>query len=66
MGNVSFLVGFGLAGYADYSGLIWYFIFISSFLAAIGYFFVRAPQMHGIVKADGVVAIPKLLLIQDG
>lgn len=64
MGGIFYLAGAVLAGYAGYVGLVWYFIFIASLLMAVGYFIVRAPQIHGIVSQDGAVAIPKLLLIQ--
>ena len=64
MGGVFYLIGIALAGYAGYSNLHWYFIFISSLIMAIGYFIIRAPQIHGIVSSDGVAAIPKLLSIQ--
>jgi hypothetical protein len=64
MSGIFFLVGVGLAGFAGYSGLEWYFIFISSLIMAIGYFIVRAPQIHGIVSNDGAIAVPKLIIIQ--
>lgn len=64
MGAIFYLIGVILAGYAGYSNLQWYFIFISSLIMAIGYFIIRAPQIHGIVSNNGVVAIPRLLLIQ--
>lgn len=64
MGGIFFLAGVGLAGFAGYSDLEWYFIFISALIMAIGYFIIRAPQIHGIVSREGVVAMPKLLSIQ--
>ena len=64
MGGIFYLVGIALSAYAGYSGLQWYFIFISSLIMAIGYFIIRAPTIHGIVSRDGVIAIPKLLFIQ--
>ena len=64
MGNLLYIAGVGLAAYAGYTGLMWYFIFLSSLVMAIGYFFVRAPQILEIVRGDGVIAIPKILLLQ--
>jgi hypothetical protein len=64
MGGIFYLIGVALAGFAGYSNLQWYFIFISSLTMAIGYFIIRAPQIHGIYSSDGVGAIPKLLTIQ--
>ena len=64
MGNLLFISGIGLAAYAGYAGLMWYFIFISSLIMAFGYFIVRAPQIHSIQARDGFAAIPKLLIIQ--
>ncbi len=64
MGGIFYLVGIVLSAYAGYSGLQWYFIFISSLIMAIGYFIIRAPTMHGIASRDGAIAIPKLLIIQ--
>lgn len=64
MGGIFYLAGIGLAGFAGYSGLEWFFIFIASAIMAIGYFIIRAPQIHGIVSSDGAIAIPKLLVLQ--
>ena len=64
MGGAFYLVGVVLAAYAGYNGLQWYFIFISSLIMTIGYFIIRAPTIHGIVSRDGVLAIPKLSLVQ--
>lgn len=64
MGGIFYLIGVALAGYAGYGGLEWYFIFISSLIMAVGYFIIRAPQIHGIVSSDGAIAIPKLLILQ--
>ncbi|HEY4697552.1 MAG TPA: hypothetical protein VIH29_06060 [Gallionella sp.] len=64
MGGIFYLMGVALAGYAGYSGFQWYFIFISSLVMALGYFIIRAPQIHGLVSSDGIVVIPKLLSIQ--
>ena len=64
MGGIFYLVGIGLAGFAGYSGLEWFFIFIASSIMAIGYFIIRAPQIHGIISNDGAIAIPKLLILQ--
>ena len=64
MGAIFYLIGFALAGFAGYSNLQWYFIFISSLTMAIGYFIIREPQIHGIVSNDGFVVIPKLLSMQ--
>ena len=64
MGAIFYLAGIGLAGFAGYSGLEWFFIFIASSIMAIGYFIIRAPQIHGIVSNDGAIAIPKLLILQ--
>jgi len=63
MGQILYLVGIVLTGYAGYSGLDWYFIFISALIMAVGYFIIRSPQIIGIVKSDGAVALPKLALI---
>jgi hypothetical protein len=64
MGSIFYLAGAVLAGFAGYSNYGWYFIFISSLMMAVGYFIIRAPQIHGIVSNGGPVAIPKLLIIQ--
>lgn len=64
MGGLFYIAGIVLAGYAGYSNLEWYFIFISSLVMAIGYLIIRAPQIHGIVSSDGASAIPKLMSIQ--
>ncbi len=64
MGGIFYLFGVGLAGFAGYSNLEWYFIFISSLIMAIGYFIIRAPQIHGIIVSDGAIAMPKLLILQ--
>ncbi len=64
MGNIFYLIGLGLAGFAGYSDFQWYFIFISSLTMAIGYFIIRAPQIQGIASKDGTGAIPKLLSMQ--
>ncbi|OOZ47042.1 hypothetical protein [Solemya velum gill symbiont] len=64
MGGVFYLIGIVLAGYAGYTGLDWYFIFISSIIMAVGYFIIRASQIRGIISDDGAVAFPKLLFIQ--
>lgn len=64
MGGIFYLVGIGLAGFAGYSGLAWYFILISSLIMAIGWFIIRAPQVGGLVSRDGAVTIPKLLIMQ--
>ena len=64
MGGIFYLIGVVVAGYAGYDGLEWYFIFIASLIMTVGYFIIRAPQIHGIVSSDGAVALPKLLLIQ--
>lgn len=64
MGGIFYLAGVALAGFAGYSSLDWYLIFISSLIMAVGYFIIRAPQIHGIVSNDGAIAIPKLLIIQ--
>lgn len=62
MGNIFYLIGIALAGYAGYSNLQWYFIFISSLIIAIGYFIIRAPQIHNIVSRNGAIALPRILL----
>ncbi len=64
MGGLFYIAGIGLAGFAGYSGLEWYFIFVASLIVAIGYFIIRAPQIYGIVSSDGAIAIPKLLVLQ--
>lgn len=64
MGGIFYIIGVGLAAYAGYGNLQWYFIFISSLIMAIGYSIIRAPQIHGVVSKDGIFAIPKLLSIQ--
>jgi hypothetical protein len=64
LSGLFYLAGVILAGYAGYSGLEWFFIFITSFIMAVGYFIARAPQIHGFVVEDGFLAIPKLALIQ--
>ena len=64
MGGMFYLAGIVLAGFAGYSGLEWYFIFISSLIMAVGYFIIRAPQISGVVASDGAIAIPKLLVMQ--
>ena len=63
LGNIFYLIGIALAGYAGYSNLQWYFIFISSLIMAIGYFIIRASQISRIVSSKGAVAVPRLLLI---
>jgi len=64
MGGIFYLIGVALAAYAGYSDLQWFYIFISSLIMAVGYFIIRAPQIHGIISSDGFGAIPKLLAIQ--
>lgn len=64
MGGVFYLIGIALAGFAGYTNLQWYFIFISSLIMAIGYIIIRAPQIQGVVSRDGISSIPKLLSIQ--
>lgn len=64
MGSVFYLIGVGLAAYAGYSDLQWYFIFVSSLIMALGYFIVRAPQIHSIVSAEGSMILPKLAITQ--
>ncbi len=64
MGGIFYLAGVGLAGYAGYSNLGWYFIFIFSLVMGVGYFIIRAPQISNAVSTDGVAAIPPLLLMQ--
>jgi len=64
LSNIFFIAGIGLAGYAGYSGLEWYFIFISSLIMAIGWFIMRAPQMYSLVSEDGLLVIPKFLIMQ--
>ena len=64
MGGIFYIAGIGLAGFAGYSGLAWYFIVIASFVMAIGWFIIRAPQIRGLISSDGAVAIPKLLAMQ--
>lgn len=64
VGGIFYIVGIGLAGFAGYSGLKWYFIVIASLIMAVGYFIIRAPQIHGIVSSDGAIALPKLLVMQ--
>ena len=64
MGGILYLIGIALAGYAGYSGFQWYFIFLSSLIMAVGYFIIRAPQIHGIVSNNGSAAIIKLLITQ--
>jgi hypothetical protein len=62
MGNIFYLIGIALAGYAGCNNLQWYFIFISSLIIAIGYFIIRAPQIHNIVSENGAIALPRMLL----
>jgi hypothetical protein len=62
MGNIFYLIGIALAGYAGYSNLQWYFIFISSLIIAIGYFMIRAPQIYNIVSRNGAIALPRIVL----
>ena len=64
MGSLILLFGAVLAGYAGYAQHKWYFIFISSSIMAVGYFIIRAPQIHGIASRDGSMALPKLFLTQ--
>lgn len=64
MAALFYLAGIGLAGYAGYSKLGWYFIFIASLVMAIGYFIMRAPQMDGMISEGGISTVPKLILIQ--
>lgn len=63
MGKFFYLIGLVLAGYAGYSNLQWYFIFISSAIMTIGYLVIRAPQIQSLVVHDGVIATIKLLSI---
>ncbi len=68
MGGIIYLAclvaSLGLAGYAGYSNLQWYFVFIASLIMAICYFIIRAPQIYGFISRDGVGVIPKLLISQ--
>ena len=64
MGGIFYLIGIALAGFAGYNNLQWYFILISSFVMAIGYYIIRAPQIQRIVSRDGASSLPKLLSIQ--
>jgi len=62
MGGTFYLIGIALAFYAGLNELQWYFIFISSLIMTIGWFIIRAPQIHD--KVPEVVSFPKLLSIQ--
>jgi hypothetical protein len=64
MGGLFFLAGVILAAYSGLSALPWYFVLISSGVIVLGYLIIRAPQIHGILSRDGVMALPKLLVIQ--
>ena len=64
MGGIFYLAGVILAGYFGYAGYAWYFLFIAALVMVIGYFIIRAPQIHGIVSERGATAIPSLLIIQ--
>jgi len=64
MAIIFYLAGIVLAGFSGFAGLDWYFIFISSFLMAVGWFVLRAPQIQGIASRQGTASIPKLLVIQ--
>jgi hypothetical protein len=64
MSGLFFLAGAILAAYSGLSALPWYFVLISSGVMVLGYLIIRAPQIHGILSRDGVMALPKLLVIQ--
>ena len=64
MGGLFYIAGIALAGYAGYVGGAWFVIFVASFLMTIGYFIIRAPQIHAITAGQGVLAPFKLWLIQ--
>jgi hypothetical protein len=64
MGNLFYVAGIILAGFAGLSALPWYFVLISSAVMVCGYLIIRAPQINGILSTDGIMALPKLLVIQ--
>lgn len=64
MGGIFYIIGVALAGFAGYSDLQWYFIFISSLVMAIGHLVIRSSIYYSTFTNDGVGAILKLLVLQ--
>lgn len=64
MGAVFYIVGLVIVGYAGYSGLQWYFIFIASGIMAIGWATMRSSAASNIFNEDGGVGLVQLGLIQ--
>jgi hypothetical protein len=64
METLFYLAGVLLSGYAGYVGLEWYFIFFGSVLMAIGHAIKRAPQLYTYYKRDGIIAVPKIFILQ--
>lgn len=64
MGNIFYLAGIFIAGYFGASGFDWFFLLIGSILITIGYFIIRAPQMHGIASREGPTVLIKIFIIQ--
>jgi len=62
MGNIFYITGIILAGYAGASDLGWYFIIVSSLIMTTGYAIIRAPQLHGNLQTYGAFALFKGLL----
>ena len=64
MGGIFYLIGVALAAYAGFNHFQWYFIFISSSIMIIGYFIIRAPQIHSIVTKNGINVMLNVLPLQ--
>lgn len=64
MGNLLYLAGAVLAVASGISGLPWFLIFFSSGVMALGYLIIRAPQIQGMSNGQGIMGLPKLLVIQ--
>ena len=64
MGNILYLAGILSAAYFGANGFDWFFLLIGSLLIAIGYFIIRAPQLHGIAAREGSGELIKIFIVQ--
>ena len=64
MSSLFIFLGWAAAGYIGYTGLEWYFVFVGSLLAVIGYMIARPGQMHLIINDDGIAGFIKMLVFQ--
>jgi hypothetical protein len=64
MGSLLIFLGWVAAGYIGYTGLEWYFVFVGSLLAVIGYMIARSGQMYGVYSDDGRAGFIKMFVFQ--